>query len=60
MSKEQTKLFVATPMYGGMCTGMYASAIMQLVGVCGQNQIQMYFSFMMNESLNTRARNSMA
>ena len=55
-----TKLFVATPMYGGMCTGMYASAIMQLVGVCGQNQMQMYYSFMMNESLITRARNSMA
>jgi hypothetical protein len=58
--KQQTKLFVATPMYGGMCTGMYASAIMQLVGVCGQNGMQMYYSFMMNESLITRARNSMA
>jgi hypothetical protein len=56
----KTALFVATPMYGGMCTGMYASAIMQLVGVCGQNQMQMYYSFMMNESLITRARNSMA
>jgi hypothetical protein len=47
-------------MYGGMCTGMYSSAIMQMVGVCGQNGIQMYYSFMMNESLITRARNSMA
>ena len=54
------KLFVATPMYGGMCTGMYASAIMQSVGVMGANRIQMYYSFMMNESLITRARNSMA
>ena len=58
--QQQIKLFVATPMYGGMCTGMYASAIMQLVGVCGQNGMQMFFSFMMNESLITRARNSMA
>jgi hypothetical protein len=57
---KQTKIFVATPMYGGMCTGMYASAIMQTVGVCGQNNMQMYYSFMMNESLITRARNSMA
>lgn len=57
---QQVKLFVATPMYGGMCTGMYASAIMQLVGVCGQNNMQMFYSFMMNESLITRARNSMA
>jgi hypothetical protein len=53
------KLFVATPMYGGMCTGLYTSAIMQTTGVCGQNGIQMYYSFMMNESLITRARNSM-
>lgn len=58
--KPVAKLFVATPMYGGMCTGMYASAVMQLVGVCGQNQMLMYFSFMMNESLITRARNSLA
>jgi hypothetical protein len=56
----QTKLFVATPMYGGMCTGMYASAVMQCVGTFGQAGIQMYYSFMMNESLITRARNSMA
>ena len=57
---QQPKIFVATPMYGGMCTGMYASAIMQLVGVCGQSGMMMYYSFMMNESLITRARNSMA
>ena len=56
----KAKLFVATPMYGGMCTGMYASAIMQCVGTFGQAGIQMYYSFMMNESLITRARNSMA
>jgi hypothetical protein len=39
---------------------MYSSAVMQMVGICGQNNIQMYYSFMMNESLITRARNSMA
>lgn len=54
------QLFVATPMYGGMCTGMYTSGIMQLVGTCGQHGMQMFYSFMMNESLITRARNSMA
>jgi hypothetical protein len=56
----KAKLFVATPMYGGMCTGMYSSALMQCVGTFGQAGIQMYYSFMMNESLITRARNSMA
>ena len=60
VQSQQPKIFVATPMYGGMCTGMYASAIMQLVGVCGQSGMMMYYSFMMNESLITRARNSMA
>jgi hypothetical protein len=59
-NQPKARLFVATPMYGGMCTGMYASAIMQCVGTFGQAGIQMYFSFMMNESLITRARNSMA
>ena len=58
--QQGATIFVATPMYGGMCTGMYASAIMQLVGVCGQNGMKMYFSFMMNESLITRARNSLS
>jgi cellulose synthase/poly-beta-1,6-N-acetylglucosamine synthase-like glycosyltransferase len=60
MKKKDVTLFVATPMYGGLCTGMYTSGIMQLVGACGQNNMKMYFSFMMNESLITRARNSMA
>ena len=60
MKKKDVTLFVATPMYGGLCTGMYTSGIMQLVGACGQNGMKMYFSFMMNESLITRARNSMA
>ena len=58
--QPKAKLFVATPMYGGMCTGMYASAVMQCVGTFGQAGIQMYYSFMMNKSLITRARNSMA
>jgi hypothetical protein len=59
-SPTQASLFVATPMYGGMCTGMYSSGVMQLVGVCGANNMKMYYSFMMNESLITRARNSLA
>lgn len=60
VTPPQVTLFVATPMYGGMCTGMYASGIMQTVGACGQSGYKMYYSFMMNESLITRARNSMA
>jgi hypothetical protein len=53
------KLFVASPMYGGMCTGHYTQAILQLQGLCQQNRIDMAASFMFNESLITRARNSL-
>lgn len=62
MNTETKKptIFVATPMYGGMCTGAYSAALMQLPMVMGQTGSQMYYSFMMNESLITRARNSLA
>jgi len=58
--KPEHIVFVATPMYGGMCTGMYSSAIAQAIGVMQANRMGMYYSFMMNESLITRARNSLA
>ena len=53
-------LFVATPMYGGMCIGNYASALMQLPIICSRSGVRMYYTYMMNESLITRARNSLA
>lgn len=54
------KLFVATPMYGGLCHGNYAVGLLTSVGVFSQAGIQMQFAYMMNESLITRARNSLA
>lgn len=53
------KLFIATPMYGGMCAGNYTQSILQLQNLCQQNRIDMAASFMFNESLITRARNSL-
>lgn len=53
-------LFVATPMYGGMCTGSYAVGLMQLPLTLSSAGIRMYYAHMMNESLITRARNSLA
>lgn len=53
-------LFIATPMYGGLCHGQYAVGIMRCVGVFGQTGVQMQYSYMMNESLITRARDAMA
>lgn len=57
--QKRTAIFVATPMYGGMCTGSYTAGIMQLPIHCAQNGLQMYYSYMMNESLITRARNGL-
>jgi hypothetical protein len=51
------KLFVATPMYGGQCNGLYMKACLDLQGVCQQYGIEVRFSFLFNESLITRARN---
>ena len=53
-------IFIATPMYGGMCAGFYTQSILQSVSVLAQAGIQTQFSFMFNESLITRARNALA
>lgn len=60
---ETTKkpvVFLATPMYGGMCTGTYTAALMQTPLAFSKAGIQLYYTYMMNESLITRARNSLA
>lgn len=53
------KLFVATPMYGGMCTGHYTQSLLQLQNLMQRNKIDMAVSFVFNESLVTRARNAL-
>lgn len=54
---KKNKLFVATPMYGGQCFGMYTKACLDLQGLCRSYGIDVRFSFIFNESLITRARN---
>lgn len=56
----KAKVFVATPMYGGMCTGAYALGMMQATQIFGSNNILMYYSYTQNESLITRGRNRLA
>jgi len=51
------KLFVATPMYGGMSHGMYVKSCLDLQSICANYGIEVRFSFIFNESLITRARN---
>ena len=54
------KIFIATPMYGGMCVGGYTVGLLNCVQEFMRNGIQMYYAHMMNESLITRARNTLA
>lgn len=55
-----SKLFISTPMYGGMCTGFYTQSIIQLNNLLKNLNVECVVSFMMNESLITRARNALA
>jgi hypothetical protein len=54
---RQHKLFVATPMYGGQCAGMFAKSCADLSAICTQYGIALQFYYLFNESLITRARN---
>ena len=54
---RKNKLFLATPMYGGMCAGMFAKSTADLSAICTQYGIPLQMYFLFNESLITRARN---
>ena len=54
---RKNKVFVATPMYGGQCHGLYCKSILDLQGLLSQYGVESRFSFLFNESLITRARN---
>lgn len=51
------KLFVATPMYGGQCAGMFAKSCADLSAICTHHGIPLQYYYLFNESLITRARN---
>jgi len=54
---RERKLFLATPMYGGMCAGMFAKSTADLSALCVQYGIPLQMYYLFNESLITRARN---
>ena len=54
---KRHKLFVATPMYGGMNHGLYMKSCLDLQTTMMRYGIEIKFSFLFNESLITRARN---
>lgn len=58
--RQEKSLFIATPMYGGQCAGLYMKSCLDLQAMCFKYGIQSRFSFLFNESLITRARNYLA
>ena len=57
---RKKKLFIATPMYGGMSHGMYLKSCLDLHTIAQKYGVEVRFSFIFNESLITRARNYLA
>jgi len=58
--EKKGNIFVAVPMYGGMCTGYFTQSMLTLGPVLNQNGYDMAFSAMFNESLIQRGRNALA
>lgn len=54
---RKRKLFLATPMYGGQCAGIYARSVADLSAKCLAEGIELKSYFLFNESLIPRARN---
>ena len=57
---EKNHVFVATPMYGGQCFGFFTQGCLQLQKLAFNNNIDVTFSFLFNESLIQRGRNLLA
>tara|TARA_B100000424_G_scaffold259619_1_gene242668 strand:- start:1084 stop:1929 length:846 start_codon:yes stop_codon:yes gene_type:complete len=54
---RERKIFVATPMYGGMCGGQYTKSTADLSKLAVHYGMDIEFFYLFNESLITRARN---
>ena len=56
---SKPNLFIATPMYGGLCYGTYFESMLSLQANLIAKDMDAYFSFLYNESLITRGRNTL-
>ena len=54
---RKMKIFIATPMYGGMCNGIYTKSLVETVSQLQNQGIPSQLYYLFNESLITRARN---
>ena len=50
---------IATPMYGGVCHGAYLKSIIALINLLAKKGYNVNYSELSNESLITRARNTL-
>lgn len=53
---KNQKLFIATPMYGGQCYGVFTRAIAETITLFNSRGLQVQFYTLLNESLVTRSR----
>ena len=56
---ESNSILIATPMYGGMCTGHYTIALMNSIDTLKKLKVETLLASVMNESLIPRARNEL-
>jgi hypothetical protein len=56
---KRPTLMIATPMYGGMCTGAYVQGLLKTTAKMRELGVNVLWSQMTNESLITRARNEL-
>ena len=54
---SKRSIFLAVPMYGGMCSGNFTKSVIDLTNMCRDYNIRLSTYFLFNESLITRARN---
>lgn len=54
---RKRKLAIATPMYGGMCSGQYTKSTADLAKMGAEYKLDIQFYYLFNESLVQRARN---
>jgi hypothetical protein len=49
--EKRPSILIATPMYGGMCTGHYLSGVIATINKMRSVGVKVYFSQIMNEGL---------
>jgi hypothetical protein len=60
VERKSPTLMIATPMYGGMCTGAYVQGLLVTMAKMRELGVQVFWCQITNESLITRARNELA